>query len=166
VVDPETLEPDPEKLGAVPPAGRPMSRRLNLISAVALVVVAAVALAIGSGLGRSAPPTLAERAASLETEIKCPSCEDISVSESEASTAVEARHQITQMLANGETNAQIEQAFVARWGTSILLVPPASGLGALVWILPSLAGAVALGALAVLFWRRQRSLSRLRAGPS
>jgi cytochrome c-type biogenesis protein CcmH len=159
VVDPETTE-------AAPAVRRPLSRRVNRLSAVALVAAAAVALAVGSGLGRSAPPTLAERAASLEAEIKCPSCEDISVSESEASTAVEARHQIVQMLARGETNAQIEQAFVSRWGTSILLVPPASGLGALVWILPSLAGAVALGSLAVLFWRRQRSLSRLRAGPS
>jgi cytochrome c-type biogenesis protein CcmH len=143
-----------------------VSRRLSVVSAVALVVVAAVALAIGSGLGRSSSPTLAERATSLETEIRCPSCQDISVAQSEASTAIAARQQITRMLARGETGSQIEQAFVARWGPSILLVPPASGLGALVWLLPTLAAALALGSLATLFWRRQRSLSRLRADPS
>ena len=158
--------PDPAALEVEPATRRSMSRRMNGLSAVALVVVAAVALAIGGGLGRSSPPTLAQRAASLENAIRCPSCEDISVAESDASTAVAARQQITRMLARGETNGQIEQAFVARWGTSILLVPPASGFGALVWILPSLGGVLTLGSLVILFWRRQRSLRRLRAGPS
>jgi cytochrome c-type biogenesis protein CcmH/NrfF len=67
------------------------------------------------------------------------------------------------MLAAGDSNAQIEQSFVARYGSSILLVPPSSGLGALVWALPLVGVIVALGALGALFWRRQRALNRLRA---
>jgi len=35
-----------------------------------------------------------------------------------------------------------------------------------VWFVPLVAVVLALGALGVLFWRRQRALSRLRAGPS
>ena len=88
------------------------------------------------------------------------------MAQSEASTAIEARQQIRAMLARGESDSQIEQSFVARYGPSILLVPPASGLGALVWFIPLVAVVLALGALGVLFWRRQRALSRLRAGPS
>ena len=129
------------------------------------MVIAAVALAIGSGLGRSSPPTLAERAASLESRIKCPQCEDLSVAQSEASSAIAVRHQITQMLAAGATDAEIERSLVARYTSSILLTPPSSGLGALVWELPSVAAVLALGALGGLFWRRQRALNRLRAGP-
>lgn len=87
------------------------------------------------------------------------------MAQSEASTAIEARQQIRAMLAR-ESDSQIEQSFVARYGPSILLVPPASGWGALVWFVPLVAVVLALGALGVLFWRRQRALSRLRAGPS
>ena len=153
-------------MGRVATGVRPGSHAFNVVSAVALVVIAAVALAIGSGVGRSSPPTLRARAASLEAQIRCPSCEDISVAESDASAAIEARHQITQMLSSGSSDAEIEQSFVARYGPSILLVPPSSGLGSLVWLIPLVAGVLALGALCVLFWRRQRAFATLRAGAS
>jgi cytochrome c-type biogenesis protein CcmH len=133
------------------------------LSALALVVVLGVALAIGSGLGHSAPPSLSSRAAALESRIRCPSCEDISVAQSEASSAIAARRQIAKMLAAGDSDAVIEQSFVERYGTSILLVPPSSGIGALVWVLPLVAVVLALGSIGVLFWRRQRALVRLRA---
>jgi cytochrome c-type biogenesis protein CcmH len=144
--------------------GRTSRRGLGIVSAVALVVVAAAALSIGSGVGRSSAPSGAVRAASLESRIRCPQCEDISVAQSEASSAIQARRQITSMLAAGSTDAQIEQSFVDRYGPSILLSPPATGLGALVWILPSVGATLAIGAIGVLFWRRQRALGRLRAG--
>ncbi len=133
------------------------------LSAVAMVVVLGVTLAIGSGLGHGPPASLSSRAAALESSIRCPSCEDISVAQSEASSAIAARHQITKMLAAGDSDAVIEQSFVDRYGTSILLVPPSSGLGALVWVLPLVAVVLAVGSIGVLFWRRQRSLVRLRS---
>ena len=139
---------------------------LGAVSAIALVVIAAVALAIGSGVGRSSAPSLATRAAAVEAEIRCPQCEDISVAQSQASSAIQARHEITAMLAAGATTAEIERSFVARYGPAILLSPPASGLGAVVWFLPLAAAVSALGALGVLFWRRQRALGRLRTGSS
>lgn len=154
---------DPKALDDTRRRGR--SRTLHLVSAVALVVVAAVVLTIGSGVGRSSPRTLAQRAASLEREIRCPQCQDLSVAQSNASSAIAVRHQISQMLAAGATDAEIKQSLVARYTPSILLVPPVSGLGALVWFLPLVAVVLALGALGVLFWRRQRALLRLRAGP-
>jgi len=156
--------PDRERVADPATTGRTSPRGLGIVSAVALVVVAAVALSIGSGVGRSSAPSVAVRAASLESRIRCPQCEDISVAQSEASSAIQARRQITSMLAAGSTDAQIEQSFVDRYGPSILLSPPATGLGALVWILPSVGAALAIGAIGVLFWRRQRALSRLRAG--
>jgi cytochrome c-type biogenesis protein CcmH len=141
----------------------PARRRLfSQLSVAALVVTAAVALAIGSGLGRSSPPTLAERAAALESKLRCPSCEDVSVAQSDASSALAARHTITTMLGQGKSDAQIEQAFVDRWGPSILLEPPASGLSVLVFVVPAVAAALSLAALVALFWRRQRALRALR----
>ena len=137
-------------------------RVLSRLSVVVLLASAAVSLAVGSGLGRSSPPTLTQRAAALESRIRCPSCEDISVAQSEASAAVAARHTIVSMLASGDSDAQIEQSFVDRYGPSILLEPPGSGLSDLVWILPSVGGALVLIVVGALFWRRGRDLHRLR----
>lgn len=127
-----------------------------------LLVVLAVALAIGSGIGSSSRPTPAQRVAALEADLRCPSCEDLSVAQSTTSSALAVRKEVGQLVAAGASDQQIDQRLVAQYGTSILLRPPTSGLGALVWILPAVAGAVALGALGTLFWRRSRQLSRLR----
>jgi cytochrome c-type biogenesis protein CcmH/NrfF len=133
------------------------------VSAVALVVTAGVALAVGAG--GSGPPTLAQRAAAVESRIRCPSCADISVAQSDAPSAITARHQIQSMLRSGNSEAAIEQSFVDRFGPSILLAPPASGLDTLVWALPVAGLVLALAVLGALFWRRQRALVQLRASP-
>jgi cytochrome c-type biogenesis protein CcmH len=131
---------------------------------VALLVVLGVALAVGSGAFSTASPSAAARAAALEAQVRCPSCEDVSVAQSSASTAIAVRHQIATMVARGDSDQQILTSLTDRYGTSILLRPPASGLGAVVYVVPAIAGALAVGGLAVLFWRRQRELTRLRGG--
>jgi cytochrome c-type biogenesis protein CcmH/NrfF len=65
------------------------SRRFPLWTLLGVVLV--VALLIGSGVFSSAPVTNAERAASIESVIRCPSCEDLSVADSSAPTAVTVR---------------------------------------------------------------------------
>lgn len=150
---------------AAAPAGAPVRRswagRASFLLALA---VAGVALAIGAGVGSSRPPTAAQRAAAIEAQVRCPSCDDLSVLQSAASSAVAVRRQITAEVARGEAATAIENGLVAQYGPSILLSPPASGLSSLVWYLPAAAGAVALGVLGIFFWRRSRSWRALR-GP-
>lgn len=141
--------------------GRPGWRRL--FGPVSLAVVAAVALAIGGGLFRTSPPSVAARVAAIESVIRCPNCEDLSVAQSSSSAAIAARNQVRAMVVAGRSDAEIEQSFVARYGPTILLRPGTNGLVGLVWLLPVLAGTAALFALAVLFWRRQRAFTRLGA---
>ncbi len=146
------------------PETRARGRRVFAVgSAVALALMAAVALYVGAG--RSGPPTLAQRAAALESRIRCPSCEDISVAQSEAPSAIAARRQIQAMLRSGATAAAIDRSFVERYGPSILLAPPASGLDTVVWVLPVVVLAGAAAALGLLFWRRGRALVALRGSP-
>jgi cytochrome c-type biogenesis protein CcmH/NrfF len=127
------------------------------------VVVLAVALVIGSGVLDSSTPTAGQRAAALEAGVRCPSCTDLSVSESNATTAIAVRHQIESMVAAGKSDAEIDQALVAEYGQTILLVPPDAGGVPLIWIIPIVLGAGALVGVGVLFWRRSREFDALQA---
>ncbi len=141
------------------PRGRYGARASFVLALVAL----AVALVIGSGVTSSAAPSAARRAAALDTQIRCPSCEDISVAQSTASSAIAVRREVARLAAAGESDRAIEQRLVAQYGPSILLSPPDSGLSSLVWLVPLVAGILALAALGAFFWRRSRSWRSLRA---
>jgi cytochrome c-type biogenesis protein CcmH len=148
---------------AVQAVGRPHRPLAGWPSFVVALVVLGVALAIGAGVGSTAPPTNAQRAAAIEAVIRCPSCDDLSVAQSAASAAVAVRRQIATEVAKGESATAIENGLVSQYGPSILLSPPASGLSALVWYVPAVAGGLALCALAAFFWRRWRAWRTLRA---
>ncbi len=128
-------------------------RRFPLWTLLAVVLV--VALVIGSGVLSSPPPTASQRAASIESVLRCPSCEDLSVADSSAPTAVTVRATVRQLVAQGESDQQIEAYLAGRYGSSIELDPPASGLSLLVWLLPLLVGVVVAAAFVVVVRRRR-----------
>ena len=122
----------------------------------ALGAVLVVALVLGSGLLTSSPPTDAQRAAAIESVVRCPTCEDLSVAQSTAPTAVAVRAAVTQQIAEGRSDQQVESYLVERYGSSIVLDPPARGWSLLVWLLPLLGGCAAAVALGVVLFRRRR----------
>jgi cytochrome c-type biogenesis protein CcmH/NrfF len=127
------------------------------------LVVLTVALLIGSGALSGRPQTSSQRALAIEAVVRCPSCIDVSVRDSEESTALAVRHQIERQVAEGRSTAQIEQTLVDQYGQTILLEPPDSGGFALIWIIPILLGAGALVVIGVLFVRRSRQFAQDRA---
>jgi len=100
---------------------------------VALVVVGAFAFALH-------PHSTSDnsRIAHLETLVRCPACDDLSVAVSNATSAIAVRHEIATKVHKGESDDQILTSIESVYGTSILLAPPTSGLGALLWIAPVL----------------------------
>ncbi len=121
-----------------------------------LGVVLVVALLVGSGVFSSSSPTDAQRAAAIESVIRCPSCEDLSVAVSSAPTAVTVRAAVAHLIAQGQGDRQIKDYLVARYGTAIVLEPPTSGWAALVWVLPVAAGLLGATGLVVVLVRRRR----------
>ena len=128
-------------------------RRFPLWTLLGVVLVAA--LVVGSGVLDSSPPTATQRAHDIESVIRCPSCEDLSVADSTAQTAVTVRATVRELVAEGRTDQQIEDYLVARYGSSIVLDPPASGWTLLVWLLPVAGGLVAVTALVAVLVRRR-----------
>jgi cytochrome c-type biogenesis protein CcmH/NrfF len=138
--------------------------RLPLWFRVALpLAVLAVALALGSGALDSSTPTTGQRAAAIEAGVRCPSCTDLSVAQSNATTAIAVRHQIESMVSAGRSTADIDQALVSEYGQTILLVPPDAGGVPVIWIIPIVLGAAALVGVGVVFWRRSRDFGALKA---
>ena len=126
------------------------------------LVVLAVALVIGSGVLSGKPQTAAERADAIEAVVRCPSCIDVSVAQSEESTALAVRHEIERQVAQGRSTAQIEQTLVAQYGQTILLEPPDAAGFPIIWIVTIVLGLGALGVVVVVFWRRSRQFSAAR----
>jgi cytochrome c-type biogenesis protein CcmH len=116
------------------PAATSTRRRLGSFRLWVLAVVAVVALAWASAPSTSGP---AQRVAHLENLVKCPSCQDLSVAQSTSSSALAVRHQIVTLVAQGESDTQILTTIEASYGPSILLSPSTSGVGTLLWLLPT-----------------------------
>jgi cytochrome c-type biogenesis protein CcmH len=120
----------------------------------ALVFVVALSLFGASGIVDGSPTTRASRTAVLFAQVKCPSCEDLSVAQSTAPSSLAVRETIERLVADGKTNQQILDALVAVYGTTILLSPPTHGVALLVWIFPVV---VAITVAAVLLAMVRRS---------
>ncbi len=122
----------------------------------ALLVVVVVTLAIAAHPQHRQTP--AQEAASLASEVRCPTCEGQSAEVSNAPAAKAVRTFILEQVEAGRARGAIEQALQDRYGSDILLRPPATGVAGLVWVLPVAAFVIAVAGLAVAFhrWRTVR----------
>jgi cytochrome c-type biogenesis protein CcmH len=115
-----------------------------------VLVVVAVFTVVLSPQGSSE----STRITHLETLVRCPACDDLSVAVSNATSAVAVRHEITNKVHEGQSDDKILTSLEAAYGTSILLSPPTSGLGVLLWVVPIL-GLLLLIASAIRLTRRR-----------
>jgi cytochrome c-type biogenesis protein CcmH len=129
--------------------------RSRTLSYVAMAVVALTVLLVGA-LDQAGARTEDERVQAISRTIQCPACSGQSVAGSNASSAQAIRAEIADRVAEGQTDDEIRAYFASRYGEQILLTPPSSGAGAVVWIAPVVALAVASLGLALAFKRWQR----------
>ena len=129
----------------------------KFFSPIALIAVLVAVLVVASGAFDGAAPSRQSRIAAFQSTIKCPSCEGLSVAQSNAPSAVAVRERIAREVAKGASDAEIRDGLVATYGSTILLVPPKSGLTLILWIGPLL---ITLGGL----WLIVRTLRRSRHG--
>lgn len=134
-------------------------RRLGRADAVLLVALGVIVLSLAAAAGLPRGGSLEDRARALEAQLRCPTCQGLSIAESPAAAAAQMRALVREQLAAGASDAEVRAFFVARYGRWILLDPPLSGLDLLLWLAPALV--VIGGALVVV--RRARARERGRA---
>lgn len=128
--------------------------RARTLSYVLMAVVAATVLVVAA-LDQSAV-TDDDRVQAIAATIQCPACSGQSVAGSNASSAQAIRAEIEDRVAEGESDDEIRAYFASRYGEQILLNPPSSGAGAVVWVAPVVALAVASVGLVAAFRRWSR----------
>lgn len=128
---------------------RLLRNRSFLASAAVLLVVAAV---WGTAMAASArPKSLDERVYEVASQLQCPICQGESAADSPSGLATQMRAVIREKLQHGESEQQVIQYFVSRYGEGIRESPPLSGFTLLMWLGPVvmvLAGLWVVGSVA------------------
>jgi cytochrome c-type biogenesis protein CcmH len=107
---------------------------------------------------RLADPALEARAREISQELRCLVCQNQSIDDSNADLAHDLRVIVRERLKAGDSNAQVLDWIVARYGDFVLLRPPVRPATWPMWFAPLFV--LALGAVAVVvYFRRHRSTS-------
>jgi cytochrome c-type biogenesis protein CcmH len=131
-----------------------------------LLAVAGLLFALGLQVARAvepserlADPMLEARARAISQELRCLVCQNESIDESGAPLAHDLRLLVRKRLLAGDTDQQVLDYIVARYGIFVLLDPPLMPVTWLLWLGPPV---LVAGTGAFLLVRARRR----RAGPS
>jgi cytochrome c-type biogenesis protein CcmH len=92
----------------------------------------------------------------VASELRCLVCQNQTIADSHADLAVDLRNQVREMLARGDSDAQIIDYMTARYGDFVLYRPPLKGTTYILWFGPALLLVGGLGALLLVLRRRSR----------
>ncbi len=102
---------------------------------VVLGLVVVGTLLFGQIIGRQTS-SASERIITLEKEVKCLSCIDLSVYNSQGASSFTIRTYIRNEVRLGRTNNEILDGLVSAYGTGVLMSPPGGGIDSLLWLAP------------------------------
>ena len=129
-------------------------------------MTALVCAAVASGSALAVQPNemlkdqrLEERARELSRELRCMVCQNQSIDESEAPLARDLRLLVRERITKGDTDQQVLDFLVVRYGEFVLLKPPLESRTIILWALPPVA--LLAGAVGLFFAVRRRRTVQL-----
>jgi cytochrome c-type biogenesis protein CcmH len=99
-------------------------------------------------------PALEQRARALSRELRCMVCQNQSIDDSDAPLARDLRLLVRERLKAGDSDRQVIDFLVTRYGEFVLLKPRLAWHNAVLWAAPF--GALVLGAVVVIVTLRRR----------
>lgn len=124
-------------------------------------LLAVLALAVSQSAAAVEPnemlkdPALEARAREISRELRCVVCQNESIDESEADLAHDLRVLVRERLVAGDSDQQVLQFVVDRYGDFVLLRPPVKPATYLLWASPAILLLIAAG-ISVVYLRRRR----------
>lgn len=108
-------------------------------------------------------PAQESRARALSEELRCLVCQNQSIDDSNADLARDLRLLVRERIVAGDSDREVLDYLVARYGDFVLLRPRFSGAGLVLWGLPPVLVVIGLAG-AVLAWRRRRDAGSVDGG--
>jgi cytochrome c-type biogenesis protein CcmH len=133
-------------------------RRLAAVALVLAAVASSSSLAVQPE-EMLKDPKLEARARELSRELRCMVCQNQSIDESEAPLARDLRLLVRERLTKGDTDQQVLDFLVVRYGEFVLLKPPLESRTIILWALPPVA--LLAGAIGLFFAVRRRRTVQL-----
>ena len=125
-----------------------------------LLVLTSVALAQNNAPPTPTPaakqPVTADDVNAIAKQMYCPVCENEPLDACRTAACQQWRAQIGQMLSEGQSEQQIKDYFMSRYGARVLAQPPATGTTLLLYILP-IVGLIVGAVFVVWLLRRLRA---------
>lgn len=103
-------------------------------------------------------PVLEQRARNLSAQLRCMVCQNQSIDDSNAELARDLRVLVRERLSNGDTDSQVIDYVVSRYGEFVLLKPRFSTKTMILWATPILL--LLIGATAIFVFVRTRPSQR------
>ncbi len=135
-----------------------MNRLRSILAALTLSLAALPALAVQPDEVLK-DPAMEARARAISEGLRCLVCQNQSIDDSDAPLAKDLRVLVRERLKEGDSNGQVVDYVVARYGEFVLLRPVFGWHTLLLWLSPLLA--VGLGAFGI--WRLSRRRAPVRA---
>jgi len=111
-----------------------------------------------------ADPAQEARARVISKDLRCLVCQNQSIDDSDAGLAKDLRVLVRERIKAGDSNTQVIDYVVARYGDFVLLKPPVKGSTLVLWAGPAVVALFGILAL-ILFYRRRRAASPAAAQP-
>ncbi|MBO6719168.1 MAG: cytochrome c-type biogenesis protein CcmH [Rhizobiaceae bacterium] len=103
-------------------------------------------------------PALEERARELSAELRCMVCQNQSIDDSDAELARDLRVLVRERLLAGDTDREVLDFVVSRYGEFVLLRPRFNARNALLWGAPLLL--LTIGVVSIAMLSRRRTVAR------
>ncbi|MBF7053911.1 cytochrome c-type biogenesis protein CcmH [Halomonas sp. KAO] len=137
-----------------------MRGSLILATTLALLLVAGLVQAAAIEVREFNDPVLEERYRDITASLRCPTCQNQAINDSDAPVAGDMRDRVYQLLMDGRADFEIRSYMVERFGDYVLYNPRLEGRTFLLWGLPAVLGLLGLVLVGLLVRARRNASNR------
>lgn len=109
----------------------------RIFAVIATMMLVSTAFAIDEGK-RFDDPEMQARYEKLISEVRCLQCQNQSIKDSNVTLAADLRREIARMIDEGQTDEEIAEFLVVRYGEFALYSPRKTGKTLFLWVVPFL----------------------------
>jgi len=124
-----------------------LTRSYSALSKVIILMIIITFIAVMACTTRELSSN--DRAFALDRELMCPVCAGQTIDQSNARIATDMRRLLREQIASGDSDKEIKDYFVERYGNAVLSTPPAHGFSLVSWVI---AMSIALGGMVILIF--------------